>query len=108
MLRPAVQPGLFSCVRIKPEPELSGDHHLFAERSEGFANEFFVDKWAVHFRSIEKRDASFDGCPDNRYHLLLVFSRTVAKLIPIQPRPIAETSRLLFPSLRFCILCSVQ
>src|SRR5882672_7826258 len=26
------------------------------------------------------------------------------KLIPIQPRPIADTSRLLFPSLRFCIV----
>src|SRR6476660_599162 len=28
----------------------------------------------------------------------------IPKLMPIQPRPRAETSRLLLPSLRFCIL----
>ena len=47
MLRPAVQAGApfmprGSKLRIEVEPEFGGDHHLSAERSEGFAHEFFV------------------------------------------------------------------
>src|ERR1700693_4795180 len=30
------------------------------------------------------------------------------KLIPMQPRPMAETSRSLFPSFRFCICSSAE
>src|SRR4029450_10165267 len=47
--------------------------------SEGFAHQFFVCEWTVHFSGIEKRDAEFDRVPKKRDHLLLVFSRTVAK-----------------------------
>ena len=64
---------------IEFEPELGGDHHLPAEGSEGFTHEFFVGERAVDFSRIEECDAAFDGCPDNRDHLLLVFGRTVAE-----------------------------
>ena len=73
--RPACSPA----VGIEFEPELGGDHHLLAEGSEGFAHEFFVRERAVDFGGIEECDAAFDGRPDQRDHLLLVCSRTVAE-----------------------------
>ena len=63
VLRPAVQ-ARRSGPRItaaKVEPELGGDHHLLAERSEGFANKFFVSERAVNFSGVEEGDAAFHG-----------------------------------------------
>ena len=60
MLRSAVQ-SRRSGPRItaaKVEPELGGDHYLLAKRSEGFANEFFVNVRAVNFSGIEEGDAA--------------------------------------------------
>src|SRR3954452_10650989 len=37
----------------------------------------------------------------------LSFASPYEKLMPMHPKPRAETSRLLFPSLRFCILNSL-
>jgi len=34
----------------------------------------------------------------------LSFAGPYDQLIPMQPKPMAETSKLLFPSLRFCIV----
>src|SRR5208283_2096951 len=76
---PTVQPGLFSGTRINLEPELGGDHHLVAKWSEGFTHELFVCERAIYFCRVEKRDAAFDGRPNQRDHLLLVSWRTVAK-----------------------------
>ena len=105
VLRPAIEPthrGLPSGSQV--EAELGGDDHLPAERSERFAHEFFVDERSVDFGGVEERDAAFDGGTDTADHFLLVFGRAVGpKLIPMQPSPMAETSRLPFPSLRFCI-----
>ena len=69
----------------------------------------------VDLGSIKKRDAAFDCFAYKSNHLLLVCSRAISTahshaagpyppLIPMQPSPMAETSRLLFPSLRFCIV----
>ena len=52
---PASLPGL----RVDLESELGRDHHLVAEGREGFADEFFVREWAVDFRGVEERDATF-------------------------------------------------
>jgi hypothetical protein len=79
VLRAAVQPRLFAGVGIEFEPELGGDRHLLAERSQRLAHQFLVEKGAVNFRRIEKRDAEFDGFADHRNHFLLVFGRAVAE-----------------------------
>src|SRR4026207_2530124 len=78
MLRPAIQADLLA-FGIKFESKLRGNYHLFAERSKRFAHEFFIRERTVPFGSIEERDASFAGCPNQRDHLLLFFRRTVAK-----------------------------
>ena len=61
------------------EPEFGGDHHLLAERSEGFAHEFLVCEGAIHFSGIKERDPAFHGCPKKCGHLLLIFGRPVGK-----------------------------
>ena len=73
------RPRLAAIVALEFEPELGGDHHLLAERSEGFAHEFFVRVRAVDLGGVEERDAAFDGRPEQRDHLLLVLGRTVAE-----------------------------
>src|SRR6202166_4254407 len=69
---PAIQPGLLAGVRINFEPELGGDHHLFTQRSERFAHQFFVGVRTIYFCSIEEGDAAFDGRPNQRNSVLLV------------------------------------
>jgi hypothetical protein len=59
-LRPAVHSYLFSSIRIKFEPKFGGDHNLIAERSEGFAHQFFVCEWTVTLSRIEECDTAFD------------------------------------------------
>ena len=80
VLRPAVeaQPSVPVWANVL-ESELGGDHHLLAEGSERFAHQFFVGERAVDFRRIEEGDAAFDGCANQRDHLLLVCRRAVAK-----------------------------
>src|SRR5678815_5169887 len=78
MLRPAIETDLLT-FGTKLETELGSNHHFLTERRKRFANEFFIRERTVHFGSIEERDASFDGCSNQRDHLLLFFRRTVAK-----------------------------
>ena len=85
------------------ETELGGYDHLLAKRSERFTDEFFVRVRTINFGGVKKCDAAFNGRPNQCDHLLFVARRTYAKVIPIQPSPMAETSRLVFPSLRFFI-----
>src|SRR2546430_15688107 len=61
------------------ESELGRDHHLLAERSEGFADKLFIQEWAVNLGGVEECDTALHGCPQQRGHLLLVFGRTVRK-----------------------------
>ena len=80
VLRPAVQADpARPAVGIELEPELGGDHHLLAERGEGFAHELLVRERAVDLGGVEERDAAFDGRPNQRDHLLLVRGRAVAE-----------------------------
>ena len=97
VLGTAVEAPLLSVLRIDVESEFGGDHHLTAERGQRFADELFVGERAVDFGGVEERDAAFDGRADQRDHLLLVDRRAIAMLIPMQPSPMAETSRPLFP-----------
>jgi len=90
------------------EPELGGDDHVLAEGSEGFANKLFVQERAVDLGSIEERDAAFTAARRSAIISCLSFGGPYEKLIPIQPRPRAETSRPLLPNLRFCICLSSQ
>ena len=77
MLGVAVQARLLP-VRIDLEPELRGNDHSPAERSEGLAHELFISEWAVHFSGVEKGDAAFDRGTDHRDHRLLLPGRTEA------------------------------
>jgi hypothetical protein len=63
---------------IQFEPELGRYHHLSTEGSEGFAHELFVRERTVRFGGIEECDATLDGLPEQRDHLLLVCGGTVA------------------------------
>jgi hypothetical protein len=38
-----------------------GNDDFVPERSESFADQFFVDVWAVHFRRIEEGNAALNG-----------------------------------------------
>ena len=38
------------------EAEFGGDDHLLAERSEGFADEFFVRERPINFSRVEERE----------------------------------------------------
>lgn len=109
MFRGAVQTSLpLRCLRIEVEAELGGDHHPPSEWRERLANQFLVDERTVDLGGIEKRDAPVNGRPDQADHLLLVRRWPVMALMPMQPSPRADTSRLLFPSLRFCIVSSSE
>ena len=61
------------------EPEFGGNHHLPAERSEGFAHEFFVCVRTVNFSCVKERNAALHRRVEKRDHLLFVFGRTVRK-----------------------------
>src|SRR6266487_4221052 len=78
VLRSTVEADLLA-FRTNLETEFGGDHHALTKRSKRFAHQFFIHKWTIHFSSIEKCDAEFDGLPKQRNHLLLFFGRTVAK-----------------------------
>ena len=58
--------------RVDVVAELGGDHHVAAERSQGFTDEFLVPERAVVLRGIEECDATLDGRTDDRNHLLPV------------------------------------
>ena len=57
----AGKPHFWPKLRIEVEPELGGDHHLIADRSEGFANEFLVRERTVNLSGVEECDTAFDG-----------------------------------------------
>ena len=98
---PAVQPGLLAAFDL--EAELRRDHDAIANRRERFADELFVRERPVHFGGVEERDAAVDGRADEPNARLLVDAWPNPKLRPMQPKPSAETSSLLVPSVRFCI-----
>ena len=113
VLRPAVQarPALHAAgveLRVEVESELGGDDHLVAERGEGLADEFLVRERAVDLGGVEERDAELDGRPDQRASLACPWAGRSEKLMPMQPNPMAETSRPLFPSFRLCIVLSLR
>ena len=73
VLRAAVHAELFAFAgRVEFEPELRGDHHLLAERSERLAYQLFVHERSVRLRGVEERRAEFDRGPEERDHLLSV------------------------------------
>jgi len=82
--------------------ELGGDHYLAAERSEGFAHQFFVGERVVHLRGIEEVTPRSTAARSNAIISRLSFGGPYDQLIAMQPRPMAETSRF-FPSVRVII-----
>src|SRR5580692_12862632 len=70
---------LSTVVRIRLPAELGGNHDFVAERSEAFADEFFVDERAIHLGGVEESDAAIDASMKKLDHLLLVFRWTEAK-----------------------------
>src|SRR5262249_36459200 len=76
---PAIEPGLLACSWVNLESELRGDHYFVAERSQGFANQFFVCVGAIDFSSVKESDTAFDCRADQRNAMLLVHGGAVAK-----------------------------
>src|SRR4051812_12926198 len=75
------------------ETELRRDHDFPLEGFKGFADEFFVGEGAIDFRRVEEGDATIHGSVKKRDHLLLRADGASPKLIRMQPRPMAETSK---------------
>ena len=89
---------------VEVEAELRRDHDLVADGLERLADELLVRERPVDLRGVEEGDAALDRRADQRDHLLPVGgSAGSSGSSPMQPSPIAETSRLPFPSVRVCI-----
>ena len=100
--RPAVEAGLLAVLEL--ESELGGDHDLIANRRERFADEFFVRERPVRFGGVEERDAAINGRADDADPVLRLRGRPRSpKLMPMHPKPSADTSNPLVPNSRFCI-----
>ena len=66
-------------MRVELEAEFRGDHDAVANRPERFAYELFVRERAIDLGGIEERDATIDGCAQQRDAVLFVDRRAVAK-----------------------------
>jgi hypothetical protein len=71
------------------------------DRFECLADEVLVRERPVDLRGVEERDAALDGGADEGDPLVLRRTRRKLWLSPMQPSPIAETSRLLPSMLLF-------
>jgi len=60
------------------EVKLGGNHHLVADRCQGFAHDLLVRERAVGFGRVKEGDAVVKGRTDQRKGLLPLLSRTVA------------------------------
>jgi hypothetical protein len=67
-----------------------------------FTDQLLVRERPVALGGVEVRDAALDGLRISEMASCLSMGEPYAELIPMQPSPMADTSRLLFPSLRFC------
>ena len=67
---------------IDIEAELGGDHDVFPERRQRFADEFLIGERAVDFGGVEEGDAVLDRGADQRHPRLLVDRRTIAEAQP--------------------------
>ena len=61
------------------EPKLGGDHHFPADRSEGFADQLFVQEGAVNFGRVKESDAAIHRSLEQFRHLLFVFGWAVGE-----------------------------
>ena len=52
--------------RIDIEAEFGGDHDLFPERRQRFADQLLVGERAIDFGGVEEGDAALDGGADQR------------------------------------------
>jgi hypothetical protein len=84
------------------ETKLRRDHYLVTKRSKRFAHQLFIYEWAINFRGIKKRDTTLYSRSNQRDHLLLIGSRTIAEAHPHATEP--ERRHFQIPSLRFCII----
>jgi hypothetical protein len=86
--------------------ELGRDHDLLAHRRKGFAHEFFVRKNGPYASAVSKKVTPRSKADRMRAIIsCLSAAGPYPKLMPMQPSPMAETSMLLFPRVRFCIAC---
>ena len=74
-------------------------------RRQRFAHQFFVGERTVDLGRIEERHTRVDCRPNNRDSVFAGRGGPYPKLIPMQPKPSADTSSPLVPNLRFCIPC---
>ena len=63
-------------------PELRRDDHLAADGRQRLADQLLVRERAIDLRRVEERDAAFDGCAEERDHLLPVGRGPVGEAHP--------------------------
>jgi hypothetical protein len=83
---------------------LSLARRLAAHRLERLAHQLLVGVRAVDRGGVEEREPRSSAVRISEIIACLPAGGPKPKLIPMQPRPMAETSRLLLPGLRFCIV----
>ena len=88
LFRPRAGPGP---ARVDVEAELGGDHDLVAHRLERLADQLLVVERAVDLGGVEERDAALHRRAKQRDHLGPGRRRAVGWLIPMQPKPMADT-----------------
>ncbi len=87
--------------RLSLVPELGGDHHFPAERSQRFAHEFFVGEWTIDFSRIEEGDATLNRRVKKSDHLLLVGNRVFIMAHPHAAEPESRNFQAAFSKFSF-------
>ena len=105
MLGPAIEPdGLAFSSILKPNFVQTRTWSRTGSRASPTSSSLM--KRTVALRGVEEGDSTIDGRADYGDRLLLVGGGAKAEAQAHAAEPMAETSRLLFPSLRFFILRS--
>ena len=80
VLRAAVEaPPSRTSIWIEIKAELGGDHDLFADRGERFAQKQLIGERAIHFGRVKEGEVTIHGGVEERDHLPLVLRGAIGK-----------------------------
>ena len=101
MRRTAVEPAILPSSMWKPNFVAMTTRSRTGSSASPTSSSFVIR--AVHFRGIEERHTGVDRGANDRDPVLVGQRRSVLWLIPMQPKPSADTSKPFCPDVRFCI-----
>ena len=101
MRRAAVETGLLPVLDL--EAELRRDDDLIAHRRQRFADDSSFVKGPYTSAVSKKVTPPSNRRPDDGQAVFALAAGPYPKLMPMQPKPSADTSSPLVPNIRFCI-----